>query len=385
MKKYNSIFGQMLQMISRYDFQKAVNKHDAEKHSKGFSSWNHFTALLFGQLAGQDALRGIEAVLASQEKKLYHLGIRSIKRSTLSYANNHRSHEVFHKLFETMLQKTAKQAPDHKFRFKNDLYSFDATTVDLCLSLHDWAKFRTTKGGIKIHVKLNHSGYIPEFITVTEAKQQEVNELPRLKLKAGDVIVFDRGYTDFNQFATYCTENIYFVTRLKRNAKYRVVDRRDVSQYEHISSDQVIEMKGYYTKKKCPVCLRRIRVKDPETGKYIILLTNQFKWSPKTVAAVYKDRWQIEIFFKTMKQNLKIKSFLGTSRNAILSQIWVAMIAYLMLAYMKFISMYKWTINRLMKILPTLLFSRRDLWEWLNYPFGQLSSKQIESLQLELL
>lgn len=385
MKKYTSIFGQMLQMISRYDFQKAVKQYDAEKHSKGFSSWNHFTALLFGQLAGQDALRGVEAGLASQEKKLYHLGIRSTKRSTLSYANNHRSHEVFQQVFETMLQKTAKQAPGHKFCFKNDLYSFDATTVDLCLSLHDWAKFRTTKGGIKINVKLNHSGYIPEFITVTEAQQHEVNELPRLKLKAGDVIVFDRGFTDFNQFATYCTENIYFVTRLKKNADYRIIERREVQKFENISSDHIIEMNGYYTKKKCPVRLRRIRVKDPETGKYIVLLTNQFNWSPRTVAAVYKDRWQIEIFFKTMKQNLKIKSFLGTSKNAILSQIWVAMIAFLLLAYIKFISTYKWTINSLMKILPTILFSRRDFWAWLNYPFGQPPPKPAKSLQLELL
>lgn len=385
MKKYNSVFGQMLQMISRYDFQKAVKQHEAEKHSKGFSSWNHFTALLFGQLGGQDALRGVEAGLASQEKRLYHLGIRAAKRSTLSYANNHRSHEVFKIVFENLLVQVAKKAPAHKFRFKNDLYSFDATTVDLCLGLHDWAKFRTTKGGIKIHVKLNHRGYIPEFVTVTEAQHHEVNELPSLELKAGDVIVFDRAYTDFTQFATYCIEGIYFVTRLKKNADYRVIERHDVSKYENISSDHVIEMKGYYTKKKCPVRLRRIRVRDPETGKYIVLLTNQFTWSPQTVAAVYKDRWQIEIFFKMMKQNLKIKSFLGTSRNAIMSQIWVAMIAYLLLAYMKFMSTCKWTINSLMKILPTLLFSRRDLWEWLNYPFGKPPPKPVKSLQLKLL
>jgi hypothetical protein len=385
MEKYTSVFGQMLQMISRYDFQKAVTHYGTERHSKGFSSWTHFVALLFGQLAGQDGLRGVEAGLASQEKKLYHLGIRSAKRSTLSYANIHRSHEVFKRVFETMFSKVTKKAPGHKFRFKNDLYSFDATTVDLCLGLHDWAKFRKTKGGIKIHVKLAHAGYIPEFITVTEAQHHEVNELANLKLKSGDVVVFDRAFTDFKRFASYCDDGIYFITRLKKNAGYRVVERRDVRNYANISSDQIIEMTGYYTKKKCPVRLRRIRVKDPESGKYIVLLTNQMKWSPQTVAAVYKDRWQIEIFFKTIKQNLKIKSFLGTSRNAILSQIWVAMITYLLLAYMKFISTYKWTINSLMKVLPTLLFSRRNLREWLNYPFGQPPPKPEKSLQLELL
>ena len=385
MKKHSSILSQILQLVPRYEFQKAVKLFGTERHSKGFSSWEHFVALLFGQLSGQDGLRGVETGMATQEKHLYHLGVRSVKRSTLSYANIHRTNEVFKSVFETMLAKVSSKAPGHKFRFKNDLYSFDATTIDLCLGLHDWAKFRKTKGGIKVQVKLNHSGYIPEFVTVTEAKRHEVNELPKLNLKAGDVVVFDRGFTDFRQFASYCDEGIYFVTRLKKNADYRVVERRDVSTYEYISSDQIIEMNGFYTKKKCPVRLRRVRVKDPETGKYIVLLTNQMKWSPTTVAAVYKDRWQIEIFFKTMKQNLKIKSFLGTSRNAILSQIWVAMIAYLLLCYMKFVSMYKWTINTLMKVLPTLLFSRRNLWEWMSYPFGKPPPKIESSVQLELI
>ena len=385
MRKYTSVFVQMLQMIPRYDFQKSVKRHGSERHSKGFTSWNHFVSLLFGQLSGQDGLRGVEAGMASQQKHLYHLGSRPVKRSTLSYANAKRSHEVFKSVFETMYAKVIAKAPGHKFRFKNDLYSFDATTIDLCLGLYDWAKFRKTKGGIKLHVKLNHAGYIPEFVTVTNAKRHESKELPKLKLKSGDVVVFDRAFTDFKQFASYCDDGIYFVTRLKKNAHYRVLKRHDVSKHENISSDQIIEMKGFYTNKKCPVHLRRIRVKDPETGKYIVLLTNQLAWSPATIAAVYKDRWQIEIFFKTIKQNLKIKSFLGTSRNAILSQIWVAMIAYLLLSYMKFVSMYKWTINGLMKILPTLLFSRRCLWEWLNYPFGKPPDIPKPSIQLELI
>jgi IS4 transposase len=323
--------------------------------------------------------------MASQAKHLYHLGVRSVKRSTLAYANAHRSSEVFKSVFETMLGIVSREAPRHKFRFKNDLYSIDATTVDLCLSLYDWAKFRTAKGGIKVHVKLNHSGYIPEFVTVTEAKRHEVKELPKLGLKSGDVVAFDRGYADFKQFAKYCEKGIYFVTRLKKNANYKVVVRNDVSRYKNISSDQLIEMIGFYTKRKCPVRLRRIRVKDPETGKNIVILTNQMDWAPTTVASVYKDRWQIEIFFKMMKQNLKIKSFLGTTRNAMLSQIWVAMIAYLLLSYMKFMSTYKWTVNSLMKVLPTVLFSRRDLIEWLHHPFGSPPLPPDESLQLVLL
>ena len=385
MRKYNSTFSQMLQLIPRYEFQKAVNAHQAERHSKGFSSWEQLVAMLFSQFSGQDGLRGIETGMASQAKHLYHLGVKSVKRSTLAYANFHRSSDVFKSVFETMLGMVTREAPRHKFRFKNDLYSIDATTVDLCLGLYDWAKFRKTKGGIKVHVKLNHSGYIPEFVTVTEAKRHEVKELPKLQLKSGDVVAFDRGYADFKQFAKYCEEGIYFVTRLKKNADYKVVERNDVNSYRNISSDQIIEMNGFYTKQKCPMRLRRIRVKDPETGKYIVLLTNQMDWAPTTVSSVYKDRWQIEIFFKMMKQNLKITSFLGTSRNAMLSQIWIAMIAYLLLSYLKFKSTYKWTVNSLMNVLPTVLFSRRDLMVWLHYPFGLPDDKDINVLQLELL
>ena len=380
-----SIFAQMLQIISRYDFGKAVKRNKADRYCKGFSSWAQFVSLLFAQLAGQDGLRGVEAGLASQQIKLYHLGVRRARRSTLSYANNHRNHRVFESVFYSVLEKVLVAAPGHKFRFKNDLYSFDATTIDLCLSLYDWAKFRKSKGGIKIHVKLNHRGYIPEFITVTPAARHEVKEMPKVPLKAGDVVVFDRGFVDLEQFATHCSKGVYFVTRLKSNARYRVVDRTDVSGYKNISSDQIIEFSGFYSSKKCPLRLRRIRVKDPDTGKYIVLLTNQMNWSPKTVAAVYKDRWQIEIFFKNLKQNLKIKSFLGTSRNAMLSQIWVAMIAYLLLSYMRFLSTFKWTINKLMAVLPVILFSRKDLWVWLNKPFDSQHNSVSQSLQLELL
>lgn len=385
MKNHNSIFGQMLQLISRYEFQKCVKEYQSEKHSKGFSSWSHFVSMLFGQLSGQDGLRGIETGMASQSERLYHLGVESVKRSTLSYANNHRTHRVFETAFETLLKKVTSSAPGHKFKFKNRLYSIDATTIDLSLGLYDWARFRKQKGGIKVHVKLNHSGYIPEFVTVTTAKKHEGIEIDKMQLKSGDVVAFDRAYTNYSRFATYCREGIYFVTRMKKNANYRILERRNVAHHKNISSDQIIEMVGFYTKENCPMHLRRIRVKDPETGKYIVILTNQMEWSPVTVAAVYKDRWQIEIFFKAMKQNLKIKSFLGTSRNAILIQIWTAMISYLLLSYLRFLSTYKWTIGSLMNIIPMLLFSRRNLWEWLNKPFGITPVPPDLSIQMELI
>jgi hypothetical protein len=383
MSHYHTIFGQMLQMFSRFEFQKAVKETKTEYHARGFRSWNHFVAMLFGQLSGQDSLRGIEAGLATQAKSLYHLGVKPVHRSTLSYANEHRSHELFKKTFEWMLSKCQPWAPKHKFRFKNPLYSIDATVIDLCLSLFDWAKFRTTKGAVKLHVKLNHAGYLPTFVVVTPGKVHEQKIVPSIPLEKGDVAVFDRGFTNYGWYASLCERGSYFVTRLKKRADYRVIERRDTSQYKNISSDQIIEFKGVRTSKKMPYRLRRIRTKDPETGKYIILLTNQFQWSANTIAQVYKDRWQIELFFKNLKQLLKVKSFVGTSQNALLSQLWVALIAYLLLSYLKFRSKFGWSLYTLCSILPTNLFSRRNLWDWLNAPFHSHSSSPLDTLQLD--
>jgi hypothetical protein len=384
MSHNHTILGQMLQMISRFEFQKAVNETQTEYHARGFRSWNHFTAMLFGQLSGQDSLRGIEAGLASQVQSLYHLGVKPVHRSTLSYANEHRSHELFKKLFEWMLSKCQPLAPKHKFKFKNPLYSIDATTIDLCLSLFDWATFRKTKGAIKLHVKLNHAGYLPSFAVVTTGKKHEQTVAPHIPLDKGDVVVFDRWFTNFKWYASLCERNIYFVTRLKKNADYRIVERRSTRQHQHISSDQTIQLQGFYSKQKCPYQLRRIRSRDPETGKWIVLLTNQFKWSAATIAKVYKERWQIELFFKALKQQLKVKSFVGTSQNALLSQMWVALIAYLLLSYLKFKSKFQWSLNTLSSILPTNLFTRRNLWDWLNAPFHAQSNSPPDVIQCEL-
>ena len=383
MSHYHTVFGQMLQMFSRFEFQKAVKETHTEYHARGFRSWNHFVAMLFGQLSGQDSLRGIEAGLATQAKSLYHLGVEPVHRSTLSYANEHRSHELFKRTFEWMLSKCQPLAPKHKFRFKNPLYSIDATVIDLCLSLFDWATFRTTKGAVKLHVKLNHSGYLPTFAVITTGKVHEQKVAPFIPLEKGDVAVFDRGFNSFAWYATLCEKGIYFVTRLKKKADYRVLERRDTSRYKNISSDQIIEFKGALSSKKMPYQLRRIRSKDPETGKSIVLLTNQFDWSANTIAQVYKDRWQIELFFKNLKQLLKIKSFVGTSKNALLSQLWVALIAYLLLCYLKFRSKFGWSLYTLCSILPTNLFAHRNLWDWLNAPYHPYSMSQLDTMQLK--
>ena len=384
MAHHHTILGQMLQMFSRFEFQKVVKQTKTEYHIHSFSSWNHFVSMLFGQVSGQDSLRGIEAGLASQTASLYHVGVKPVHRSTLAYANKHRSHELFKQIFEWMLSQCQPLAPKHKFKFKNPLYSIDATLINVCLSLFNWAKFRTTKGAVKLHVKLNHSGYLPTFARITTGKVHEQRVAPHVPLDAGDVAVFDRAFMNFSWFATLCEKGIYFVTRLKKNATYRVIERRSTAHLKYISSDQIIELEGFYSKKKMPYQLRRIRSKDPETGKCIVLLTNQFEWSAATIARVYKDRWQIELFFKALKQQLKVKSFVGTSENALLSQIWVALIAYLLLSYLKFKSRFGWSLYTLSAILPTNLFSRRNIWDWLNAPYHDHSNSPPNALQYSL-
>ena len=384
MSHYHTLLGQMLQLFSRFEFEKAVLETKAEYHARGFSSWNQFGAMLFGQLSGQDSLRGIEAGLASQAKSLYHLGMKPIHRSTLAYANEHRSHELFKKNFFQMLSKCQPLAPKHKFRFKKPLYSLDATIIDLCLSLYDWAKFRTTKGAIKLHIKLNHSGYLPTFAVITTGKVNEQKVAPSIPLEKGDIAVFDRGYNDLSWYKTLDDKGVYFVTRLKKNAYYTVKERRPTDHFKNIYSDQIIELKGFYSKQKFPNRLRRIRSRDPGTGKIIVILTNNLSWSANTIAQIYKERWQIELFFKSIKQQLKVKSFVGTSKNALLSQLWIALIAYLLLSYLKFKSKFGWSLYTLCSILPTNLFARRNLWDWLNAPFHEHSNVPLPGpVQLE--
>jgi len=340
--------------------------------------------MLFCQLSKLDSLRAIVNGINSQARKLYHLGIEKISRSTLSYANSNRSHKLFGVIFHYLLNKTLPVAPKHKFRFKNPLYSVDSTTIDLCLSLFDWAKFRKTKGGVKLHVKLSHSGYLPTFAVLGSARRHDRSAYHAFSFKKGDVVVFDRAYNNYEIYANHCRRGVYFVTRLKKNAQSRIVERRSVKKYKNILSDHTIEFTGYYSQKKCPLRLRKITARDPETGKTIVILTNQFEWSARTIAAVYKDRWQIEIFFKAMKQRLKIKSFVGTTRNALLTQITAALIAYLLLSYMRFVSNSRWTVWNLTAVLPTLLFSTKDLMLWLQDPFNQDEQIPDSSLQLEL-
>jgi putative transposase len=286
--------------------------------------------MVFGQVSGQHGLRSIEAGMNSQRNSWYHLGISAdaseVKRSSLSYANNHRSAGLFKGFFEAILKQAQEGRVSHGFRFKNPLYSVDSTTIDLCLKMFPWADFREHKGGIKLTVKLDHQGKIPCFVIDSNAREHDIKKIRLVPFKADDVVVFDRGYTDYGYFRTLDSQKAWFVTRLKKNAVYRRVGKREAIKNKGIVSDYEILLTKYSKTER----LRKIISRDKKTGKKITLITNNLKWSPATVAGIYKARWQIEIFFKAIKQNLKIKRFYGNSRNAVMTQIWIALIVYLL-------------------------------------------------------
>ena len=372
MNKFSSIFGQILQIFDKRDFLQAVRDTRSEHAAKGFTCWDQFVAMLFCQLGQAQSLREICGGLATCLGKLKHLGIDDApKRSTLSYANEHRPWQLYQLMFYRLLEKCQVMArfQKRKFRFKNKLFSLDASVIELCLSLFDWASFRQTKGAVKLHLLLDHDGYLPTFATVTEGDVHEVNIAWELKLPKGSILAVDMGYTDYALFAKWIIEGIFFVTRQKGNAAYRVVEEHKVPQNRNILKDQIIEFTGYYAKKDCPHLLRRIEIWDQEFNRTLVLLTNHLKFGATTVAAIYKDRWQIEIFFKAIKQNLKIKTFVGTSKNALLIQIWTALTVILLLKYLKFRSSMNWSLSNLVAMLRYNLFTYRDLWLWLDNPF----------------
>ena len=273
-----------------------------------------------------------------------------MKRSTLSDANQDRPAEFFEALFQHLYAKCGAVAPKKRFRFKCKLYSFDSTVVDLCLSLFPWARFRKNKGGIKLHTLLDHDGHIPAFVQVTDAKTPDVAVARLLNLPSGSITVFDRAYIDFAWFGSLDEKDQFFVTRMKQGIRYKVAERHEVNYSKGLTSDQVIRLTGAKAK-ECPIPLRRIGYRDPETGKHYVFLTNIHHLVAKTICDIYHDRWQIELFFKWIKQNLKIKTFFGTSRNAVLTQIWIALVTILILAFYKFKAKLGQSLTQILKLL----------------------------------
>ena len=321
-----SLFSQLLHQIPRHEFAKLVNKHQAKYQSKGFTCWAQLVSMLFCQVARADSLREICNGLACCLGKLTHLGVnRGPSKSNLSYANAHRPAALFEDLFWTMTNRFRAQgrlgSHNHKFRFKNKLLSLDSTTISLCLSLFPWAEFRRAKGGVKAHVLLDHDDYMPFYVLLSKAKMHDAKILALLRLNAGSIVAMDRAYNDYKQFARRTQDAVYFVTRMKENAVYKVVQRRDVPLRRNILCDEIILLTGAQTQKKCPHKLRRLVVWDADNERKIVLLTNHLHFGVTTIAEIYKERWQIESFFKALKQNLHVKSFVGTSENALRIQI----------------------------------------------------------------
>jgi len=385
MKFTTNLFGQILQIIPRLTFLRIAHQHKVERNTKGFSSWDQCVSMLFCQLAQAKSLREISDGLAVTCGKLNHLGMQAApKKSTLSYANAHRHWQFYQDLFFHLKNLCHQESPGKKkkFRFKNKLLSLDSTTIDLCLNLFPWANFRQTKGAVKLHLLLDHDGYLPDFAIITDGKTTDVKTAYHFNLPTGSIVAVDRAYCDFDLFSKWTHAGVFFVTRLKGNAAYEVIENCPIPQNGNILTDQIIRFTGPLTRLKYPGLLRRVVVWDEENEREIELLTNHLTFGANTISYIYRDRWEIELFFKVLKQHLKIKTFVGTSLNALKTQIWTALIAVLLLRYLQFRSKCNLPLCRLVALLHLNLFSYRNLWDWLDNPFE--TPPEIPNPQLEL-
>ncbi len=378
----NTIFHQMLKLIPRHHFGKLGTEHGTGRKARSFTRWSQLVHLLSMQLTARVSLRDGVSSLKARIKNLYHLGVKPVARSTFADANNQRPASFYEALFGLMYRRCQPLTPKHKFKFKNKLFSLDATVVSLCLSLYPWASFRRTKGGIKLHTLLDHDGYLPAFVAVSPAREPEIKKARSLSLPKGSIVVEDLGYTDYAWYAQLTAQKIFFVTRQKRNARYEVLEHRKVNKSQGLLSDQTIRLTGAKSQ-ECPIPLRRIAYRDAGTGKRYVFLSNHFKLAAKTIADIYKERWQIEIFFRFIKQNLKIKAFIGNSENAVLTQIYAALIVYLLLCYLKFMCNLSITLQNCIRILQLNLFRTCTVQELFEPP-EMIAGNMFNSKQLTL-
>jgi hypothetical protein len=378
----NTIFHQMLKLIPRHHFGKLETEHGTGRKARSFTRWSQLVHLLSMQLTARVSLRDGVSSLKARIKSLYHLGVKPVARSTFADANHQRPASFFEALFGLMYRRCQPLAPKHKFKFKNKLFSLDATVVSLCLALFPWASFRRTKGGIKLHTLLDHDGYLPAFVAISPAREHEVKKARSLSLPKGSIVLEDLGYTDYAWYTQLSAQKIFFVTRQKRNARYEGLECRKVNKNQGLISDQTIRLTGAKSQ-ECPVPLRRIAYRDAATGRRYVFLTNHFKLAAKTIADIYKERWQIEIFFRFIKQNLKIKAFIGNSENAVMTQIYAALIVYLLLCYTKFLCNLGVTLQNFMRILQLNLFRTCTVQE-LFEPLGPLPDNMNVNNQLSL-
>lgn len=370
MNRVCSIFAQLLQLFPRLEFEKAVQQHKAEWHARGFTCLGQFVAMMFCHLAAARSLREIQNGLAASQGKLKHLGIpKAPSRSTLAYANEHRPWELYQTVFEQLLARCSSVAVGKKkFRFKNKLLSLDSTSIDLCATIFDWAQYKRTKGAVKLHLLLDNEGYLPCFACITDGKKHDVTIGRTLRFAPGTIVVFDKGYVDYRWWQEISEAGAFFVTRLKQDLKYTVIRENAVPERGNVRGDHWVEIESTQDPSLKQV-LRVVTIWDEKTQGELAFLTNNFKLGATTIARIYKERWQIELFFKSLKQLLRVKTFVGTSANALKTQIWTALIAMLVLKYLQLRARYGWSLSNLVALVRQQLFVYRDLYTWLDDPF----------------
>lgn len=381
-----TLFSQIISKLDRSKFNKIVSKKETDKHNKGFSSWNHLISMLFCQFAKSQSVRDISNGLRSATGNLNHLGInKAPSKSSISYQNKNRSHELFKEYYFELLQSLGQHPrfKQVKFRIKSKIFLLDSTTISLCLSLFDWAKYKRAKGAVKMHTLLDFDGNLPAYINITNGKTADNKGAYEIPLLKGSVIVADRFYNDFSLLNIWDSNEVFFVIRHKENLQFTSVKENELpeNRHEHIMKDELIELKNEPSKNKYPKKLRRVAVWDEENGQVIELITNQFYWSPNTIGELYKSRWQVEIFFRDIKQLLHIKSFIGTSENAVMIQIWTALITILILKALKAQSKFDWYLSNLVAFIRLNLFVKIDLQKWLDKPFEEHIEPPPENIQ----
>jgi len=364
---HNTAFQQLLKPVSRHEFESLAKKYHSGQKLRKATRWDQFLGMAMSQLSGRQSLRDIQANLEAQRHKLYHLGGKPIARTTLARLNESQPAELYQQLFFNLLSRCKHHSGKHKFKFKNPLYSLDASAIDLALNVFPWAAHREDTANVKLSIGLNHATDIPEFVAVSGGNENDMVQGRRFCFPRGSIVAFDKGYVDYQWFGKLVKQGVNFVTRMRPNTIYKVLERRDIVPNTGVTSDQIIQLNSAHAiKRGAPERLRRIGYRAPETGKRYQFLTSNLSLSAATIAAIYKDRWKVELFFKAIKQNLKIKAFLGKSKNAVLTQIWIAMITYLLVAYARHSAREGWTVARLIRVLQLNLFERKSLKDILN-------------------
>jgi putative transposase len=358
---HNTVFAQLLKLVPGHQFETLAKAHHVGRCFRKTSRWSQFVALAVGQLSGRRSLRDIVSNMKAQSASLYHLGSRKVTRSTLARVNEQQPHAFYEALFGKLYSQCRSVTPRHGFRFKNKLYSLDASTIELSLAIFPWAQFRQRDGALKLHLGLDHDGGIPAFMSLTAGKVHEVTEARKRQLPRGSIVVMDKGFLDYSWYKVLSEQGVFFVTRARSNTRYRITERRPVDKSKGLRADQTIALTGQKSKYETLPKLRRVTHVDLESGQRYEFITNNFALAASTIAAIYKQRWQIELFFKWIKHNLKIKTFLGVSKNAVMTQVWVAMCVYLMLAYLKYLSKTSASMQQILRLLQLNLFMRRDL------------------------